>query len=389
MTPVTPITSQSELDSICARAGAAGRFGLDTEFVRDETYYSRLALLQLAVGEEVALVDPLADIDLSPLEALVNDESVVTVLHAGTQDLEIFFQRTGRPAASVFDTQVAGAMCGLGHQVGYAQTVQSVLDVQLSKGSQRSDWLRRPLRAKQLEYAADDVRYLLPLMDVMLEQLGERGRKDVAAAEMARLCDPDRFRVTAASVAARLKGASRLRPRELAIVRRLVAWREEQARRRDIPRRWVVADAPLVDLARDPPTTERELSHIRGLHRRETERSGRAILAAIRTGQADPLPEGPKVDVSRSANPAGPIVRAVVEALCKSADIAPVMVCTSQSVDLLVAAHADGRLEQAGSPLLEGWRGELLGKPLLAFLEGRLAIRMDPETREIRFEPAG
>ncbi len=387
--PVAPedvelVETDDGLRALCDAAAAAGRFGIDTEFVRDRTYYSRLALVQIAVDDRFALIDVVAGVDLAPLDALIGDPSVVKVLHAATQDLEIFWDRTGAPAANVFDTQVAGAMVGFGYQVGYVGLVRDVLGVQLGKGQQYTDWLRRPLSAQQLKYAADDVRYLLPMMDALLERVDALGRRAALDEELLPLCDPKKFELSLKQLVSKVKGAGALKGKNRGALFELVEWREEEARRRDAPRRWVLPDPALAAIARALPRSMRELGRIRGLDRRDLDRDGKTILEVVEAGTKrrppEPTHKRPSVHDGPSGRAAVPLVRALLESLCLDQGLAMPIVATTATVEALAISHAAGTLEEDGNPLLDGWRGELFGRPLLDFLDGRVALHRDPKT---------
>ncbi len=367
--------------ALCEQAGVAGRFGLDTEFVREKSYYSKLALVQIAVNDTFVLIDPLANLDLAPLDALMLDPTVLKVLHAATQDLEIFYDRTGSVPVNIFDTQVAGSIVGVGHQVGYGSLTERVLGVALKKTSQYTNWLQRPLSAAQESYALDDVRYLLPLMDALMARLTELKRVDAVQEEMQLLSRESLYSVDVAHLAKRIKGGRGLKGAQRNVLLRLTAWREDEAQHRDVPRRWVVADDSLAALARAAPVRERELSSIRGLHPREIKRSGPDILAAIKAGKADPVPEkAPPRARAAQGDLGGDFVHLLLKILCQEASIAPAAVATTAVIDELVASWHAGTLEQDGSPLLTGWRGELFGARLLGFMEGRFSVHFSPET---------
>ncbi|MFT7623089.1 MAG: ribonuclease D [Myxococcota bacterium] len=380
------ITSDAQLIDLCDAAALAGRVGLDTEFIRDRTYYSQLALLQVSVDERFAIVDPEAGLDLKPVDELMLDPTIRKVLHAASQDLDIFYQRSKQIPVNVFDTQIAASMCGFGFQIGYTGAVVQTLGVELSKGEQYSDWLRRPLTDKQLSYAADDVRYLLPLMDALLQRIEELDRVEPLEQELLRLTEPTLYAPTAEHLAARVKGTGSVNGKHRAALLRLVAWRESEAQKRDIPRKWILADAPLAGIAKAMPQDVRELSRIRGLNRGDLEKRGRAIVREIELSYDDPIPPSRKSG-GRPASPAAPILKALLEALCESQSLALAVVASSATVEALAASHAAGTLEEDGSPILEGWRGALFGRPLIEFLEGRSAVHVDQTTGALALSP--
>lgn len=381
--PVPYIDDTDGLAALCERAQLIGRIGLDTEFVRERTYYPRLALVQASVGEEIALIDPLSDrVDLAPLDDLLADPTVSKVLHAATQDLEIFALREGVTLSSIFDTQIAAALVGIGAQVGYGALCGELLEVEIDKASQYTDWLRRPLSPKQERYAAEDVRWLLPLQDALTHRLAELDRLGVMSEECARLLDTDQYLPDPAQAINRVKARRGLGGQELAVLQRLAAWREREAQRRDLPRRWVVQDDTLVAMAREAPTNAHDMAQIRGLHPREAKRSTEPMVEAIRAGLADPPMPTPKARprrLSRSElDSRSSLAIALLKTLCEEESICSTVVATTEAVEQLVEAFASDRVDELDSRLLEGWRREQFGERILEFLEGRAAIHLSP-----------
>ncbi|MFT5431259.1 MAG: ribonuclease D, partial [Myxococcota bacterium] len=364
------IRSTSELSELCEQATVTGRIGIDTEFIRDRTYYAQLALVQLAVEDTHVLVDPLADgLSLEPLEELLSDETVIKVLHAATQDLEIFYQRTGCAPASLFDTQIAAAMCGHGLQVSYGAAVETLLGVKVNKGARYTDWLRRPLSEAQETYALADVEHLFALHDTLQSSVSELGRDQALAEELLGLCAPNRYTTSAADVARRLKGAGRLDERTQAILLKLVEWREAEAARSDVPRRWVLADDSLIAMARSAPTSHRELRDVRGAGKAAS-RAGDALLEAIAAGKSEALPKvekkAPRQKPTEAQSTAADFVRSVIRTLCRDAAVAPSMVASSSDIEQLVIAHYNGD-DLSEHALMQGWRGAIVGDRVRAF----------------------
>lgn len=247
---VAVIEDNEQLAALVARLRDGEWVALDTEFMRERTYYPQLCLIQIAGPNELACVDPLALDDLEPLTALLTDTSVTKVLHAAVQDLEILWQTTGALPEPVFDTQVAAALLGYPDQIGYATLVASMLGHALDKAHTRTDWSQRPLAAEQVAYAADDVRYLAELYPRIREQLAKRGRLEWVNAESETLADPARYTPDPGQAWKRIKGVDKLRPAQQQALARLAQWRETTAMRRDRPRRWILKDDVLVQLAR-------------------------------------------------------------------------------------------------------------------------------------------
>lgn len=374
------IKTTQALHALIEQARTDGRIGIDLEFIRDRTYFSRLALVQIAVGDTHALIDPLGPVRLDALDALISDPDVVKVLHAGKQDLEIFYQRTQTPPRNVFDTQIAAALLGLGEQISYGGLVSKVVGVTLEKGESYSDWLRRPLTPSQERYALNDVVHLLPAHTRLSERLTALGRVDWMQAECAQYEDAETFAPDPRTVYRRVKGYRKLNRRALAVLRELAIWREEQAMERDRPRRSVAGDEVLLTLARKQPTRTPALTHTRGLHPAERQRSGVALIAAVRRGLAVPDDDCPttekRTSIAGDAALAADLLMSGLRVLCQHEAIATSMIAHRADVEALVIAHREG--DASAHPLLNGWRRALVGDDLLALLEGRAALYLDP-----------
>lgn len=388
-----PYLDDAGLRSYCERARAAGRLALDVEFIRERTYFPRIALVQLAVGDDAALVDPLGECDPAPLDDVISDRAVVKVLHAAVQDLEIFFVRTRRPPANIFDTQIAAALVGLGGQLAYGALVQKMLGVSIPKGESYTDWLQRPLSREQERYALSDVAHLLPLHDRLSERLRELGREAWVAEECAHFEEPGLYEQDPSTVWRRVRRSGALGPRGLAILRELAGWREAEAREDDRPRRRVLEDDTLVELARMAPATLDDLRRFRGLHPRALARSGEAIVAAIQRGLAIPDADCPRTEpfekLDQDAALAAEFLDACLRALASRASIAPGTIGTRAEIEELVARHRAGTLHEGDVPIFRGWRRTLIGDDLLAFLRGETAVSLDPASGAPRFTARG
>ncbi|MFN2389785.1 MAG: ribonuclease D, partial [Actinomycetota bacterium] len=248
------VSDPGELEEAVAEARAGGSVGLDTEFLREKTYKAKLCLLQLATRRAIYLVDPLAGLDLREVGDLISDPAVEVVVHAGRQDFELFYVGWGIVPRNVFDVQVAAGFAGLGGSLPYGRLVQAATGVALEKGESYSDWCKRPLTPSQLDYAADDVRYLLPAREHLGARLEQMGRTDWVREEMKLLEDPATYSIDVNEVWRKVSGRGSLSGRQVSVLRELARWREETALRRDIPRGWVVKDQVLVELARRAPT---------------------------------------------------------------------------------------------------------------------------------------
>lgn len=364
------IASRSALHALCDRLADTDWLALDTEFIRERTYRPRLCLIQVATAEEVACIDPLA-VDLAPFLDLIHAPERTLVLHAARQDLEIFHQLRGTLPGPVFDTQLAAPLLGLPEQIGYAGLVKAMLGVELGKGHARTDWCARPLSAGQLEYAADDVRYLARLYPELRRRLEAAGRLGWLEEEFAALLDPARYAPPDSEAWRRIKGIGRLQGRALAIAQALGAWRERLARESDQPRKWVLDDDTLLGIARLAPKSLSELRRVRGLREDRLAKYGQAILGVVREARdRTPIP----LEEGRRSPPLEPAQEAAVDLLAGAlrllADrhrIHPGVLANRKALEQLVRGERD-------LPLLKGWRRELAGEHLLAVLEGQEAV---------------
>jgi ribonuclease D len=367
------VTDPEELRAVVSRMRGAAKVGFDTEFVGERTYYPRLCLIQLGTEREVVAVDPLAVGDLSPIDDLLFDPSILKLVHAGWQDLKIIFQRTGRVPAPVFDMQVAASVLGLPAQAAYASVVREFLGVDVKKGHSYSDWGARPLSASQLAYALDDVRYLPALHDRMTARLAKEGRLSWIGPGIAALSSPATYETDPEEEYRRVKGWATLGRRPLGVLRGLIAWREREAMRRDVPRRRVLADESALAIARSQPSDEDALRRVRGLEWKVGGEASSAVLAVVRDALA--LPEGrlPEAPLSR---PRGNGERASVVALLAAVlrsrarvhRVAPEVLANADELERMAAG------EREGIPVLAGWKFDLAGKDLLALLDGKLSL---------------
>ena len=367
------VTDPAEFRDLAAAMRASGKVGFDTEFVGERTYFPRLCLLQLGTEAMSVAVDPLAVGDLSPLDDLLFDPSVLKLVHAGWQDLKIIHQRTGRVPAPVFDTQIAAALLGLPAQAAYASVVHQFLGVEVKKGHSYSDWAARPLSPSQLAYALDDVRYLPALHDRMVERLEREGRLSWIEPEIAALSSPASYASDPMLEYRRVKGWAALDRRRLAVLRVLIAWREEEARRRDVPRRRVLADESALAIARSKPADEEGLRRVRGLEWKIGGDKSAAVLAMVRDALALPEEDLPEAPPSRTrGNGDRASVVALLGALVRSRSrvhrVAPEVLTNTDELERLAAG------EREGIGVLSGWRLDLLGKELLALLDGRISL---------------
>jgi ribonuclease D len=361
---LVPITTDAALDAAAGGLAALPRLALDTEFMRERTYYAELALVQLAGGDGVVLVDPLAGIERARLAAVLGVPGQAKVLHAARQDVEVLLPVTGTPIGPIFDTQIAAGLLGYAPQIGYGELVLNELGTTLEKGHARTDWIRRPLSAAQLDYAADDVRWLLPLAERLEAGLAAKGRLGWLAEDLAVLADPRLYRTDPALAWQRLKGIESLPVAEQRRLRALTAWREERAMRRNLPRGWVLHDDAARAIARRPPGDIAALQALDVMPPGAAEKMGAEILAALQAAGAasddgivqrqDARPDAAERERVRRL---GDKVKEIATELA----LAPEVLATQKDLRRIVQGEALG-------DVLPGWRHATVGPALGAEL---------------------
>ncbi|HMU30371.1 MAG TPA: ribonuclease D [Nitrospira sp.] len=387
----TFITSDHMLDRLCDQLANSAVIAIDTEFMGEDHFIPRLELIQVAAEGVAAVIDFPAVQDSAPMVRfweLVCDARIEKVLHAGRQDLELFAHHAGRLPKPFFDTQIAAAMVGYGAQTAYANLVQRVQGVKLDKAHTFTNWSQRPLSKDQLVYALDDVTFLLPIHRHLRQKLSVMGRLDWVDEEFSRLevslgaqaRDPqERYQ--------RIRGWDSLKPRAAGVLRDLAAWREGEARRRNVPRGRVMRDEVLVQLARQTPRTLDQLRGMRGMYSSEVERNGQALLATMQQALARPESEWPEVPRDRKPDPESTGVLELLQAVLKSRaameNIAPTLIATTGDLQALVERTSP--VEEVDIPVLRGWRRQLVGETLLSVLSGNLKVWIDPQIGKLRF----
>lgn len=370
------ITTTEDLAAFCKEAAAHDYVTVDTEFLRERTYYSQLCLIQLAMpGEDddtAVLVDPLSDdLDLAPLYELFRDTSVVKVFHAARQDLEIFFVDAGIIPEPLFDTQIAAMVCGFGEQVGYETLVKRIAKEQLDKSSRFTDWSRRPLTDAQKKYALADVTHLRRIYEFLSDKLRKHKREAWVAEELETLTSPDTYTVVPEDAWQRVRTRTNS-PRFLAIVKELAAFREGYAQSNNVPRSRVYKDDALVELASTKPASMKDLGRSRLLLREA--RKGEiadGILAAVKAGlemPQDQLPRPENTNQKLQVDPAlADLLRVLLKAKADSADVAPRLIAATSDLDALSAGKRD-------VPALNGWRHDVFGKDALRLCNGEVGL---------------
>ena len=373
-TTIRFIDTQEELKRFCEQLGKLDWIALDTEFLREKTYYPKLCLLQVATPEHVACIDPLAIADLSPILDILFDETVTKVLHSGRQDLEIFYHLAGKLPSPVFDSQIAALLLGYPEQVGYASLVKDELGIELDKLHTRADWSLRPLSEEQLQYAADDVVYLAEIYQRLHEKLAASGRSDWLLEDFQRLTSVDLYNNPPEDAWLKVKGGNRLRGDSLSIMQSLAGWREQLARQKDRPKGWILRDDALIDISRHKPDSLAALGKIRGLAEGLVRNSGDRIVELVKdaTGTTPiPFPDkGKHTKLSPDQDALVDVMMALVRLSGEQNNLNPAVLATRKQLEMLVPGDTD-------SAVVQGWRKKLVGKQLLEFLKGdlRLSIR--------------
>lgn len=362
--------------SLAEQLAGSEWLALDTEFIREKTYWPKLCLLQVSNGEIAAAVDTLSlsEEQLRPLLDVFYDGSILKVFHAARQDLEIFLHDWGHLPLPLFDTQTAAALLGYGDQIGYANLVKRVLDIDLAKDQSRTDWSKRPLNQAQIRYALDDVVYLGAAYTEMRGRLSDRERLQWLAADFAELANPAIYVQHPQTAWKRVKGRQHLRGAQMAILQVLAAWREEQALEQDRPRRWILKDEVLVDLAKRAPTDVHKLSGIRGLEPGTIRRHGETLIKLIEQGKQVPKEQWP-VDkrpgrqLSHRQEALVDLLSAALRLIADQHQLSPTAIATRKELEKLV-------LDDHDTELMRGWRKLVAGEPLLAVMSGEKTIRV-------------
>jgi ribonuclease D len=369
------ITTTEDLAAACARLASHPYITVDTEFLRETTYYPILCVIQIASSDEAVVIDAIAPgIDLGPFFELMHNEKVLKVFHAARQDIEICWHRAGKLPHPIFDTQVAAMVLGYGDSISYDQLVQRITGDVLDKSSRFTDWTRRPLSEAQLTYAVSDVTHLRDVYRALSADLEKRGRSEWVGAEMDVLTSPETYRADPENAWQRLKSRVR-KPKELAVLIEVAAWREREAQSRDIPRGRVLKDDVLGDIAVQAPTTVERLGHLRSLPKGfERSKWGEAIVEAVNRGIARDPKTLPRLERSRGIANGGATVELLKVLLRMTSERHAVAAKVIATVDDLENIAGD---DNADVPALKGWRRELFGNNALALKRGELALAVE------------
>ncbi len=371
--PTVQVIDTDTLAALCERLANEPYVTVDTEFMRERTYFPELCVVQLGGTSDVAVIDALAPgLDLAPLGRLFADDNVVKVFHAARQDVEIFLQLFGAVPKPLFDTQVAAMVAGFGDQVGYEGLVSSLTSGQIDKAHRFSDWSVRPLSPAQIDYAAADVTYLRIVYEKLSEKLAKEGRLEWVSEELSVLAEPATYRPDPETMWERLRPRTSNR-RVLGVLRAIAAWREREAQRINIPRQRLVKDESLLEIAATVPTTIEALSRARGVTRGFAEGAGgQSLLEAIKLAAALPEQDLPEARASREGPKPSPALVALLKVLlaekAEAHDVAPKLLASAEDIDRLATE------EKPDVPALHGWRYQVFGEDALALTQGRIAL---------------
>ena len=377
MTPIQYIDTPGQLATLCEQIKKEPWLALDTEFLREKTYYPKFCLLQIATPEWVACIDPIALPQLESLFDAIYNPAIVKVFHSCRQDLEIFFQWTGKLPSPIFDTQVAAPLLGFQDNPGYAMLVSSLLSVNLNKAHTRADWSKRPLTEAELEYAADDVIYLCQIYQIMVQKLTALGRIDWLKNDFAELTNPALYKVDPETAWFKIKGKNKLTGKQLSIIQTLAQWREKIAQAEDRPKSWLLRDELLFDLAKLQPETVQELANVRGINERSVNRYGKELCQLITA--AKNRPPIPLHEKDRSAKKTQQeeaildILTALVRVRAEENALNPTILASRKDLEELLCNGDDE------CPLLHGWRYTMAGKELVGLLKGELLLGIDSD----------
>ena len=370
------INHPEQLAPLCELISREPWIALDTEFLREKTYYPKFCLLQIAAPGWVACVDPLAIPDLSQLLTAIYNPAITKVLHSCRQDLEIFFQITGRVPEPIFDTQIAAPLLGFQENPGYAMLVSSFLNINLNKAHTRTDWSVRPLSEDQIQYAADDVIYLCKIYNLMCEQLSQLGRLDWLDSDFALLNDPELYQLSPENAWLKIRGKNKLTGRQLSILQSLTEWRERTAQNENKPRNWLFPDDMLLELAKLQPVTLSDLAKIRNINERSVNRYGKVLCELI--DEARQRPPKPLKEKDQPAKKTQhheavlDVMSAVVRIRAEENSLNPIILATRKELEQLLFGDEN-------CPLLQGWRHNMAGRELQGLLQGDYQLSLTPE----------
>ncbi len=369
------ISKKQELEKMMAQIKGSRALAIDTEFLREKTYYPILCLIQMATDDCEFIIDPLSIGDLSSIADILVDSQTVKIFHAGSQDRELLYLRCGVISQPVFDTQAAAPYIGMPQQVGYATMVSELFGVQLKKSESLTDWSYRPLAANQIKYALEDVRYLIPAYDKMVSQLKENGRLKWLESDLEEMASLEQYKKSEDDLWKKVKKANSLSRKQLVHVSNLAIWREKIAQKRDIPRKKVLQDELIIEIARLQPTSVGALYKIRGTQDKLNQKMAEDIIYLVEKGKKAPPETWPVKDRKKhqvvGADALVDVLMGIIRTRARQNNLAPqILACHSDLVSL-----ANGKRDD--QDLLKGWRYDLVGRELLDFLDGKLSLSIE------------
>lgn len=367
------IDDDQALVAFCQSLQCKEWIGVDTEFIREKTYYPELALIQISSDEEIACIDPYKIGSYTPLIEIFANANIVKIFHSPSQDLELFAQKFNQVPQNIFDTQLAAALMGIGNQIGYADLVNHICQIRLDKLHTRTNWSQRPLTNSELDYAMDDVRYLGEIYLQLSERLNALDRLDWLNSDFAAMSDMASYQTDWDNLWKKLKGVQKLRGSALHIAGQLVQWREKKAQKRNIPKRWVLKDEDIVDLARLHPKNTQDFSQLRSLNAKFVQKHDAEILDLIEQAQDIPKALWPKHEKYKSLSERQHIMADCLMAICRlkalQNEISLSFITNKKEIDKLVLGKT--------SSLTRGWRKQMVGDDCQRFLQGELTVKVD------------
>lgn len=377
------ITKQSDLKKFCAQVEHGAYITVDTEFIRDKTYFPKLCLIQIAGAEQAAVIDPLAaGVNLEPVFELLKKPDLIKVFHACRQDIEIFYLLSGVIPVNIFDTQIAASVCGYGESVSYETLVNKIVGQELDKSSRFTDWSARPLSEKQLIYALSDVTHLRTIYEYLKLKIEQAGRTSWIAEEHVQLSDPALYQIEPHNAWKRLKYGT-MRPKHLAVLRELAQWREIEARKNDVPRGRILKDEALVELASAIPRKTADLARMRSVDKSLSKGKADAVFTCVECALALPQSEWPQVGKSRKPPENVTSLVAMLQLLLKvKADVHGIAASMIAGKDDLEAI-ALGKSEIV---VMQGWRYDVFGRKAQLLIEGKLKLSLNAKTKQVVFE---
>ncbi len=380
-TDIQFINTAEQLSAYCQKIQNTSVLALDTEFIREKTYHPKLCLIQVATEDTLVCIDPLAINDIEPLLDIIYNDNIVKVFHAASQDLEIFYLLRKAVPQNIFDTQIAASLLGYGDQLGYANLIKTILHTELDKGQSRTNWEQRPLHDKQIQYAANDVLYLLQAYPIIYKTLSEQNRLDWMQQNTQRLVSNDSYETNVDDIWQRVKYSNKLRGVQLSVLQHIARWREERAIEKNLPRKWIVQDEVVFDLARIMPNSTAELDSIRGIEKYQ--KSYSSFLELIELGKAVPKELWPettnRIKVSSEQSAQIDIITAIIKLKAEENQVSQNNIATRKELEKLVTGNRDLKL------IKQKWLYDIAGKAIVDFLEGRSTIKIN-NNKKIDFQ---